>query len=92
MIGGYHGTGSPTDFSSFKLPPATHDLGIHTTIDPNVAAQYARNKPSFNTSLEHLQEPDYWAQAHARTVPVVADIQNPLKIPFDAGKWNRAEM
>ena len=88
LIGGYHGTGSPTDFSSFQLPPPTHDLGIHTTIDPNVAAQYARNKPSFQDSLSHLQNPDYHTQAHARTVPVVADIQNPLKLPFDAGKWN----
>jgi len=91
LIGGYHGTGSPTDFASFELPPPTHDLGIHTTVDPNVAAQYARNKPSFNASLSHLQPPDPSLRAHARTMPVLIDTQNSLKIPFDAGKWNKAE-
>jgi len=91
LIGGYHGTGSPTDFTEFQLPPKTHDLGIHSTIDPNVAAQYARNKPSFNTSLSHLTPEDLRIHAHARTVPILADVQNPLKVPFDAGKWNQAE-
>jgi hypothetical protein len=30
-------------------------------------------------------------QAHARTVPVLVDTQNTLKVPFDAGKWNQAD-
>jgi hypothetical protein len=90
LIAGYHGTGSPTEFAQFKLPPATHDLGIHGTIDPSVSNMYTYDKHSFEHSLSHLN-PEGGDIAHVRTMPIVMDVQNALKYPIDAGKWNIPE-
>src|SRR5262245_55854954 len=39
-VGAYHGTSAPTEFSTFRSPPVTHDIGVHSTIDPDVTAGY----------------------------------------------------
>src|SRR5262245_13942402 len=85
VIGVLHATGAPTEYSIPKMPPATHDLGFHSTIDPTVSEGYAA-PPGFNKK-KWMLEPGEEA-AGVRTKPFVADVQSALRYPADAGKWN----
>lgn len=84
-IGAYHGTGSPVNFTEFKLPPATHDIGVHSTIDPVVPSMYQR-PPGINK--QKFLPNDLIDSAGPRTIPVVLDVKSALAFPGDAGKWN----
>jgi hypothetical protein len=91
LLGTYHATGAPTEFSQFKLPPPSHDLGIHTTIDPNVADAYAY--PKSDKGVDFMSGTQFGAPdaAGVRIKPVLTDVRNAMKYPIDAGKWNYAE-
>jgi hypothetical protein len=80
VIGGYHGTVAPEQFSNFK--PSEVDMGTHFTTNPNVSAQY---------SLRSHSEPFVKLTEGARTVPVVGDVKNPLKYPMDPINWKDSE-
>src|SRR4249919_2673753 len=41
VLGTYHGTGVPTEYGMPKMPPPTHDIGFHTSVDPTIARGYA---------------------------------------------------
>lgn len=93
LRGGYHGTSSPDDFSSFIK--SKRDMGVHISTDPNVARGYAMGDYSPNKFLYD------WAtlnNAHPtipvagpRTMPVVADIRNPMRYPGDPINWQSAD-
>lgn len=92
VVGTLHGTGSPSEYREFKLPPPEHDLGIHTTVNPNVGGGYAYSKASDDTidfmSGMAFNDP---TAARARIKPVLTDVQAALKFPDDAIKWNDPE-
>lgn len=77
MIGGYHGTVAPQNFKRFKKSDV--DQGVHFATDPDVSVQYALG----NTTGEFGG-----LTQGARTIPVVADIRNPLKYPTDPVNWS----
>lgn len=89
LIGVLHGTGAPSEFERLALPPATHDLGIHATIDPVATDLYTRTKGKPGEkdffSGKDFGDPD---RAGPRTKPFLGDFQSSLKYPTDAVKWN----
>ena len=88
LTGVLHGTGVPTEFSIPKLPPPTHDLGTHVTIDPHVTEQYhyaGSNKQKW------IENPPPGEEAGERTKPFLGDFRSAMRFPYDAGKWNIPE-
>jgi hypothetical protein len=94
VIGAFHGTGAPVDFTKFRAPPPTHDIGVHSTIEPYVSSHYSGDfDPSINfNKAKFIERPTDPAEAAGgRTMPVVLDIRNALRYPRDAIKWNVPE-
>ena len=93
LRGAYHGTSSVDDFTKFVK--SQRDMGTHISTDPNVARGYAMGDYSPNKFLYD------WATLHnvpldipvagPRTIPVVADIRNPVKYPGDPVNWQKPE-
>jgi hypothetical protein len=94
LISVLHGTGSPAEFGRPTLPPATHDLGIHATISPNIAEEYAYpkygNDPSKTDMMSGMKfnAPN---AADVRIKPFLGDFQSALRYPEDAVKWNNPD-
>jgi hypothetical protein len=90
--GAYHATSSPDEFTKFKLPPPSHDLGIHTSVNPNVSSSYLFKDVEPGTkdfmSGKVFGAPD---AADSRIKPVLMDVKSALKYPADAIKWNDPE-
>lgn len=89
LLGVLHATSSPTEFSHFALPPATHDLGIHATIDPDVLSGYLHPKPEFQESLKNMVQSSNAEPAGIRVKPYLADVRSAMKFPEDAVMWNQ---
>ena len=92
LRGGYHATSSPEEFVKFRK--SERDMGTHLSTDPNVSRGYAMGDFSPNKFLSDwaavLNNPG-GTVAGPRTMPVVADIRNPLKYPGDAINWQSAD-
>jgi hypothetical protein len=89
----YHGTGSPAEYIRPNLPPPTHDLGIHTSVNPNISTMYAfKHGEDVNIadtvdfmSGKKFNAPD---AAEPRVKPFLMDARKSLVYPEDAVKWN----
>jgi hypothetical protein len=93
LRGGYHGTSSPDDFASFMK--SKRDMGVHISTDPNVARGYAMGDYSpgkflYDWATLNNAHPDI-PVAGPRTIPVVADIRNPMRYPGDPINWKKPE-
>jgi hypothetical protein len=88
LRGGYHATSSPENFSTFIK--SERDMGTHISTDPNVARGYAMGDYSPNKFKRdwEVSKGDINASG-PRTIPVVADIRNPLKYPGDPVNWQK---
>ena len=85
-----HATVSPAEYGRPSLPPKTHDLGTHSTIDPlGVADQYAYKQVPEGTVdfMSGLKFGDPGTAA-SRLKPFYADVKSALTYPTDAIKWN----
>ena len=91
LIGLLHGTGSPTEFIKPRLPPTTHDLGFHATIDPSITEMYARQKVGTGQIDMMTGKQVFEPEAGIRTKPFLGDFQAALRYPEDAVKWNVPE-
>ena len=93
MVEVLHGTGSPAEYVRPSLPPPEHDLGIHTTINPNITTGYAFKHDTGGIgddtvdfmSGKKFGDPD---AAGPRVKPFLMDAKSALKYPADAIKWN----
>jgi hypothetical protein len=105
LIGVLHGAGSPVEFGPLVHPPPTHDLGIHTAIEPHLTHGYAVKHGSNFNAWPYVVGPgekpkidfisgerfDAPGAAGPRTKPYLLDADGTLKYPVDAGKWNSAD-
>jgi len=93
MVEVLHGTGSPVEYVRPKLPPPEHDLGIHTTINPNITTGYAFKHDTGGIGDETV---DFMSgkkfgdldAAGPRVKPFLMDAKSALTYPTDAIKWN----
>jgi len=73
LVSGYHGTTAAENFSKFKT--SDKDLGVHFSVDPNVALYYTKGGDFYGPPTV----------VGGRTYPVVADIKKPYNFPVDIG-------
>jgi hypothetical protein len=101
-----HGSGSPAEYVRPAVPPPTHDLGIHATVNPNIPVPYAfkhveDNPLNFFEGFSGYQDHavDFMSgkkfndpdAAWPRVKPYLFDTKNALQFPGDAIKWNSPE-
>jgi len=79
LTGGYHGTNSPIDYSSFARSPI--DIGTHFATNPNIATAYAAGKIN----------PETFSGAGPRVIPVVGDINKAAHFPTNPPNWKDPE-
>jgi hypothetical protein len=93
VIGLLHGTGAPYEFTGIAAPKATHDLGIHATIDPGVTEGYlyAKHGGDLNKIDMMTGKPFSGGDADPRVKPFLGDFRSAIKYPVDAVKWNEPE-
>jgi hypothetical protein len=83
LIGGYHATSSSEIFNKFKqMNEPGHDIGTHFSTDPNMAGLYPW----------HLNRGMTIDSVAPRTMPVVADVQKPMRYPLNPVDWRDPEM
>jgi hypothetical protein len=80
LIEGYHGTASRTPFD--RLKTSGEDVGVHLSTNPTTSALYSLT-PEAGVGL---------AEASPRTMPVVADINKPLRYPANPVDWRDPNM
>lgn len=100
-----HGSGSPAEYVRPAVPPPTHDLGIHATVNPNIPIPYAFKHVDDNP-LNYFEgfsgygdKTDFMSgmkfddpnAAWPRVKPYLLDTKNTLQFPADAVKWNQPE-
>jgi len=86
----FHGTGSPAEYVRPNLPPPEHDLGIHTSVNPNISASYAFKHDMGTPDVDFMSgkrfdDPD---AAGPRLKSFLMDARKALVYPQDAVKWN----
>jgi len=103
----FHGSGSPAEYVRPNLPPPTHDLGIHASVNPNIPIDYAYkhvNEYPLNffegyNNYDASHPVDFMSGkrfddpdvAWPRIKPYLLDTKNALQFPDDAIKWNHPE-
>lgn len=84
LRGAFHGTSSVVPYERLKL--SDRDMGIHITTDPNVARGYAMGDYTPNFFYNNMRGRTI-DMPGIRTMPVVADVRNPLRYPGDPVNW-----
>jgi len=79
----YHGTGVPKMYEAAEgFKPSIRDVGVSTTIDPDIASFHA-NRLRSEIRPEAMKP---------RIIPSVADVKSSLKFPaVDPADWTRAD-
>ena len=92
LVGLLHATGAPYEYSHIRAPAATHDLGIHATIDPGATEGYLYAKHGGNPNKIDMMtgKPFSGGDADPRVKPFLGDFRSAIKYPVDAVKWNEA--